>query len=133
MRILLDTNLILDLALHREPFAQDSARVIDWAQTYPGHAAVAWHTLSNFDYLTKGKSREFLSELLAFVDVAAADVALVRQALAMPIKDFEDAFQVAAALTFQANYIVTRNVRDFKKSAVPAMTPTQFCTAYLAN
>jgi predicted nucleic acid-binding protein len=126
MRILIDTNVLLDVALNREPFAAQSAQVVDWAQAYPGAAAVAWHTVSNFDYLTKGKSRDFLADLLAFTDVAAGDAAMVRQALTMPTPDFEDALQVAAALTFQAQYIVTRNVRDYKKLAVPAITPTQF-------
>ena len=68
MRILLDTDVLLDVALAREPHLASSAAVLYWAQA-GGRAAVAWHSLTNCSYLLKG-GRPFLTKLLKFVDVA---------------------------------------------------------------
>ncbi len=63
---------------------------------------------------------------MQFVSVASGGREAVRQALLIPMRDFEDALQVAAALTGGAEVIVTRNRRDFARSPLPAVTPSQF-------
>ncbi|RIH89296.1 type II toxin-antitoxin system VapC family toxin [Calidithermus roseus] len=130
MKILIDTNILLDVALRREPFFADSAGVLDWVELNPKQAAIAWHSVSNLAYLVKQEVRGFLADLLAFVEVAAGDTATVRQALAMPIPDLEDALQASAALEFGAALIVTRNTGDYKKLPIKAMTPADFVAAY---
>ena len=126
MKILIDTNILIDVALRREPFFADSVRVIDWAEQNPKQASIAWHAVSNFAYLVKQDARRFLGEMLAFVEVASGDTATVRQALGMPTRDFEDALQASAAIHFEADLIVTRNTAGYKKLAIVAMTPTDF-------
>jgi predicted nucleic acid-binding protein len=130
VKILIDTNILLDVALRREPFFADSAGVLDWAELNPKQAAIAWHSVSNLAYLVKRDARGFLADLLAFVEVAAGDTATVRQALAMPTPDLEDALQASAALEFGAELIVTRNPSDYKKLPIKAMTPADFVAAY---
>lgn len=93
-------------------------------------AFVAWHTLSNVYYLVRpargGASvRAFLVELTRFVTVAPADTDALRYAAALPLADFEDAMQVAAAHACGAGVIATRNVGDFRGSPVPARTPAE--------
>lgn len=126
MKILIDTNVLLDVLLRRDPFFADSARVLDWAELNPRQAAVAWHTISNVAYLAKQDARGFLVDLLDFVDVVAAGTAAVRHALAMPARDLEDALQAAAAITFGAEYVVTRDVADYKRLPVRVLTPAAF-------
>lgn len=133
MKILIDTNILLDVALRRQPFFADSARVLDWAEANPKAAAVAWHSVSNFAYLVKGDARKFLGDLLSFTEVAAGSTATVRQALAMPTRDLEDALQASAALEFGADLIVTRNIADYKKLPIKALTPTDFVAAYMTE
>ena len=70
--------------------------------------------------------REFLRSLLAWADVAAMQRSDALQALVWAMPDVEDALQAAAAVVCGAQVIVTRNVRDFKGSPVPAMTPEDF-------
>ena len=70
-----------------------------------------------------GDTRDFIAELIQFVAVAPADTAALRYALSLPLADFEDAMQVAAARACGARHIVTRNVRDFARSPIPATTP----------
>ena len=71
-------------------------------------------------------AREFIRSLLVWADVAVAGHADAVQALDWPMPDFEDALQAAAAVACGAQVILTRNVRDFKRSPVLAMTPEDF-------
>ena len=125
MKALIDTNVILDVALNRAPFARDSTDVLRWAEA-DGEAAVSWHSLSNCAYLLKDGARDFLENLLRIVDVAPGAHAEARHALSLPMKDVEDALQAAAAFSWKADYIVTRDPRGYAKSPVPAISPAAF-------
>jgi hypothetical protein len=126
MRILIDTDVLLDFALGREPFALTGKKVIAWAEANPGHAAVAWHSLSNIAYLAPLGAREFLLELLRFVEVSTVSTTNAVQALQLPMRDIEDALQAAAALAFKADFVVSRNTRDYRQSPVRAISPKEF-------
>jgi predicted nucleic acid-binding protein len=126
MKILIDTDILLDVALDRVPFVEYSGQVLDWAENHPGSACVAWHTLANVAYLVKGNPRAFLKELLSFVIVPGTSTEAARQALELPVADLEDAFQAITAQTFTADYVVTRNLKDYRRSPVPAASPEQF-------
>jgi predicted nucleic acid-binding protein len=126
MKIALDTDVLLDVALKRPPFFESSAGVLRWAEQAPGRAAVAWHSLSNVAYLVRPDARGFLTDLLRFTEVAPTGTDAARQALGLTIKDLEDALQVAAALAFGATCLVTRNVRLSKGAPVEALSPEAF-------
>src|SRR6185436_15279022 len=115
LRILIDTDVLLDVALIREPHAEQSTAVLRWAEA-GGDAAVAWHSLANCAHLLRARGRPFLSELIQIIEVAPASTADARRALALPMADLEDAFQAAAALAWGANAIVTRNTADYRRS-----------------
>jgi predicted nucleic acid-binding protein len=128
MRVLLDADILIDVALDRAPHAEPSAALLDELERRPGTAFIAWHTASNFYYLvapTRGRkgTREFLLDLTDFVDVSPTTVQSLRYATRLPLSDFEDALQVAAALACGAEVIATRNVGDYVKSPVRAMAP----------
>ena len=125
MRVLLDTDVLLDVALAREPHVSASAEVLRWAER-EGEAAVAWHSLTNCANLLKGSGREFLQQLLQIVTVATVGTEDARRALSLPMKDVEDAFQVSAALAWGADFIITRNLEDYRYSPVAALPPSAF-------
>lgn len=126
--MLLDTDVLIDVALDRHPHSESSSKLIERVERGARRAFVAWHTLSNFYYLVTpvqgdADTRDFIAELVRFVAVAPADTQALRYAVSLPMADFEDAMQVAAARACGARHIVTRNVRDFARSPVPAITP----------
>lgn len=128
--ILLDTDVLLDVALGRVPHVDASAELLDLLERRGRGAFVAWHTLSNFYYLvrpTRGHddARAFLLDLAGFVTVAPTDTDALRYAAGLPMPDLEDAMQVAAARACGAVAIATRNVRDFEASPIPARTPAE--------
>ncbi len=127
MKALLDTDLLLDVALAaRGEFFSNSAAVLQWAESNPGRAAVAWHSLSNLCYLIRPDARPFIRALLEFVEVPMAGTEAAMKAISYPMNDFEDALQAAAALAFGARFIITRNVSDYRRSPVPAVSPAAF-------
>jgi len=90
-----------------------------------------WHTISNVYYVLRPAqgnvtARKFISDLLAFCDVAVGGTQAVRQALTLQMNDFDDALQVAAAASACADWIVSRNVRDYRGSPIPVLQPRDF-------
>jgi predicted nucleic acid-binding protein len=133
MRLLLDINILLDVAFQR-PGEPASSEVI--ARCGRGHEAwLAWHTLATLAYLVErqqsaAQAREFIRGLLEWADVAATQRGDALQALDWPMPDCEDALQAAAAVACGAQLILTRNLRDFKGSPIPATTPEAFIRQY---
>ncbi len=128
--ILLDTDVIIDVALDRQPHAELGFKLLEQIESGVELASIAWHTISNLYYIVRPNhgditTREFIRELTDFVHVATTDTDAVRYAIQLPMADFEDALQVAAARYCNAEYIVTRNIRDYEHSPIPAMTPKQ--------
>ena len=127
LRVLIDTDVLLDVALERTPFVEDSVAVLNWAEINPGSAFVAWHSISNLYMGRRIRSdeviRDFLHELLGVVSIPPGAVDAARRALALPLDAFEDAMQVAAGISVRVDLIVTRNLADFHRSPVPAVTP----------
>jgi predicted nucleic acid-binding protein len=126
--ILLDTDVLIDVALDRAPHAEDAASLLDALEHRPGSGFIAWHTISNFYYLlapTRGRSdaKAFLVDLSRFVDVARTTTESLRYAAQLEMKDFEAAMQVAAATACGAEVIATRNVRDYARSPIRAAKP----------
>ncbi len=128
MRILVDTDVLLDVALDREPHATEAARVLQLVQDGVVEGVVAWHTISNLYYLLSAGSKrktalEFIGDLARLVEIAPADSEVLQVALSLRMKDFEDAMQAACAMAAGVDVIVTRNTRDFRNSPVRAITP----------
>lgn len=131
--MLLDTDVLLDVALDRRPHADAAAEILDRIERGREKAFIAWHSVSNLYYLVAPShggpgARDFILDLTRFVAVAETDTRAVRYAAELPMRDFEDALQVAAARACGARHIVTRNVRDFDRSPIPALTPSEALT-----
>ena len=128
--MLLDTNILLDVALERQPHYHLAAAILNHLIPQPGRGCVAWHTIATFYYLASrdlgdAQTRDFIRTMTTFLTVPPTDSAALRYTLALPMRDFEDAMQVAAAHTAGAPYIITRNTRDFADSPIPALAPAQ--------
>lgn len=125
MRLLVDTDVLLDFALNREPHAAAAGELLGWAAEHPGRCAVAWHSLANFHYMMRGKSDAFIRDLLEFAEIPRTGREQMQSALEMGFADLEDAMQAAAAMLFGAQLIVTRNLRDYRRSPIKAATPEE--------
>ena len=121
--------MLLDVVLCREPHFGTSRAFLTRAEEDDEPACIAWHTVSNVYYIA-GQTRDvdaraFLVRLTDWIEIAPTDAESVRYAAGLAMADFEDALQVAAAQACDARYIVTRNVRDFAGSTIPALSPRE--------
>ena len=135
MRLLIDINVLLDVALRR-PGAAASGRLVGLCGAQH-EGWLAWHSIATLAYLIERQQsdiscRDFIRGILTWADVAQTGSTDALAALDLPMRDFEDALQVAAAMACGAQCIVTRNERDFRGSPVPALSPDAFLRRYPA-
>lgn len=132
MKVIFDTNVIIDVVEKREPHFSDSYAAVQMATTGDIEGAVPASALTDIYYVirrnTKSKAiaRDAImriTNLLNICDTRAADAS---DAIALPMEDYEDAVIAKIAQREKADYIVTRNAVDFKNSPIPAITPTDF-------
>ena len=128
--MLLDTDVLIDIALDRRPHSDPAVALLDRIESTGETVFIAWHSVSNFYYLVspshgRRSGRDFIVELTRFVEVAPADGEAIRYAASLPMKDFQDAMQVAAARACGAAHIVTRNIKDYRRSPIPAISPQE--------
>ena len=124
--MLIDTNILIDVALDRRPFSESASGLLNLLQQGGPRTFVSWHSISNFYYVVSPaiggiETRQFIIDLLRFASVPQTGTDDVLYAAQLPMRDFEDAMQVAAARACGARYIVTRNARDFERSPIPAV------------
>ena len=131
-KILVDTNVLLDYLLEREPFFEDAKKVILSCIDGNVKGCIAAHSISNMffilrkDYSVKER-REVLSDLCSIFDVEGIDKTKLLAGLANEdFSDFEDCLQMECAKAFGAEYIVTRNISDYESSEVTAITPKEY-------
>jgi hypothetical protein len=133
MRLLLDINVWLDPVFQRPGEPASSALIASCGKQH--ELWLAWHSLATLAYLIERQqsaaiARAFLGDLLTFAKVAPTTRADAVNALSWPMPDYEDALQAAAAQACGASWIITRNIRDFVASPVPALTPEEFLARF---
>ena len=132
MKIMIDTNVVLDVLLRREPFFRDSYEVMKRSALEQVEGFVSATAATDIYYLLRRAlkdsraakdSLEKLSQLVCFADALGEDV---HAAIASNMADFEDALVAAIAERCHIDYIVTRNGRDYRESPVRALSPEEF-------
>ncbi len=131
-KILIDTNVLIDYLLEREPFFTDAKEVMLSCADGKVKGCIAAHSIPNMffilrkDYSAKER-REVLSNLCSIFDVEGIDKAKLLAGLSNEdFSDFEDCLQMECAKSYGADYIVTRNVSDYATSEVKAIEPKDY-------
>ena len=122
-RLLLDTNVVLDIILARAPWDGDAVLLLDSIARGQATGFVAGHAVTTVHYIVqrakdRGVAATAVSDLLQLVDVVPLDRSDFTRALSLGLGDYEDAVHVAAYLRIGADMLVTRNARDFKGAAM---------------
>ena len=130
-RIFIDSDVILDVALAREPFVAASRAVLARCEQGVYLGCISGNSVANMYYVLRklggdAKARQFITQLLRFLTVIPVDHAMIRKAVESNFADFEDAIQHEAALSFGCELIVTRNVADYKTAQVAVRLPSNF-------
>lgn len=129
MKVFFDTNVILDALLKREPFYEHAAILFRAIGDRRIEAFVSATSVKDSYYLirkeTKDKDKAFqdVQQLLKIMKICTVNRGVLERAVELSFKDFEDAIQVASAEIVNLDVIVTRNIKDFKGSSIPALPP----------
>ncbi len=130
MRLLFDTNVVLDLLLDREPWARNAARLFTRVETGAVDGALSATTLTTIFYLARKivgteRARERIRQLLALCSVAPVNRPVLETAIELDFTDFEDAVIHESARQASVEAIVTRNPGDFKNATLSVLTPEE--------
>lgn len=131
MKVLIDLNVMLDFLERRDPFFEHAASVMDTVLYGKADGVLPAHGITTIHYfLTRGaekhRSAEVMRWLLDTFEVASCGKDLLREALSLPMLDYEDAVTALAAQRTGCSHVVTRNIRDFVGSPLPAVLPQDF-------
>ena len=136
MKVLVDTNVVLDVLLKQAPFFKDSIVIFQLSNSRYINGVLAAVSMTNVFYLLRKTKKsiaeiyQILDKLTVLFEIAPLTEFTVASALALRWKDFEDAVQFVTARESKVEIIITRNKADYKSSDIPCMSPNEFI-AYL--
>ena len=136
MRVLLDTNVIVDVLQQREPWREDGEAIFIAAAMNQITACVTAKQIADIHYMTKklfkgqphvdNLAKQIIGKLMSFMEIEDTCAADCQTAMGINNNDFEDAMLIACAVRESMSCIVTRNAEHFKGSCVPVVTPADF-------
>ena len=130
-QVFVDTNILIDLLADRPQFSKFAIDLFDLAEKKKVKLFTSSHSYATTHYLLKKYMgevalREALLSLLDFIQIIPVDLSIIKKSLLSKHKDFEDAIQIFAANTISGlDYIVTRNLKDFKDAGVIVLPPDE--------
>lgn len=138
MVLLVDTNVLIDYLGHRNGFEKAAHAIIAYCAREDVQGFVAFHSLPNIWYALRKEPEECRRKGLraicrVFTVTGASHDEVVRAINQTDFKDFEDCLQDRCAVEVNADYIITRNVKDFATSCTEAITPSDFVKQYMES
>ncbi|MFZ5570253.1 MAG: PIN domain-containing protein [Thermodesulfobacteriota bacterium] len=131
MRAIIDTNIVLDVLLDRDPFVKPAAKIFSLAEESRMEALICATTVTTIDYLLvkslpKSTARNALHRLISLFEIATVNRPVIERALVSKIQDFEDAVLSESGLMAGADVVITRNPKDFAGSSLTVCDPDEF-------
>ena len=128
MRVLFDTNVVLDLLLDRTPFSQNAARCFSMVESGAIEGWLCASTVTTLHYLIRKSAGaknafESISALMSLFEIAPVNRTVLESVLSLAFKGFEDAVLHEAARYSNVDVITTRNTTDFKNSSIQVQLP----------
>lgn len=132
MKVLIDTNILIDFYSRRPDFYDTAEKIIELCADRSINGCIAAHSVTNAFYILRKfmsleQRRNTLKDLCMIMTVIGIDRENIISALDNEnFTDVEDCLQVECAKAFAADYIITRNIKDFECSAIPTILPEEF-------
>jgi len=134
LRVLIDTNIVMDVLLARRPFVESASRVFSLVEQSKIEGSLCATTVTTVDYLltqslSRDEARLALRGLLNLFKIAPVNRSVIEKALRSKIEDSENAVLEQAARLVGAEAIITRNTKDFRRSSIKALDPAELLSA----
>lgn len=133
MRILIDTNVVLDFLQEREPFVENAARIFERIDTGEIEGFIAATTITNIYYIVRRATgavvaQNAIVQVMTDLNICAVDRDLIEQAIALNFRDFEVAVQYVCGVVHRVDAIVTRDKSGFVGAEIPVVLPEELDT-----
>ncbi len=130
-KLFIDTDIILDIALTREPHFYSSAFISSIIESKSVFGYTSSVIVSNIYYIIRKidshkSAIDFISKMRLFINILPVNDEIISLALESHLKDFEDAIQYYCAYNNNIDYLITRNVKDFSKAQMKVHTPDEY-------
>ncbi|MEO5511203.1 MAG: PIN domain-containing protein [Longimicrobiales bacterium] len=138
MKLFFDVNVILDVLTSREPWVAESAATLSLLDGDDVQGFIAAHTVTTLHYLTgrhldRQRANAAMLDLLNMFRIVPVEKNTLLQALSITAPDFEDAVQAVCAMNIGADYLITRNARDFHSLGLQALSPAEFLALFRSS
>ena len=136
MKVFLDTNILLDIVERREPHFADSYQIFMKSAQRKIEAIIGASSITDIYYITRKNCKNaeqaigFIIDMLKVVTAVDTKAADIQEAIRLSFSDFEDAVAAATAARENADYLITRNTGDYKKSPITVIGPADFLKKY---
>jgi predicted nucleic acid-binding protein len=131
MKVLIDTNVVLDVLIDNTAFLANSRKIFDFAEQKQITGFISASAITDIFYIAQRKlgkkaTKEAMKKVLKIFYPATVTDNHIYQALDLDWEDFEDSVQFIVGESLSVDYIITRNTQDFTSGSIPAITPEQF-------
>lgn len=131
MNLFIDTNVVMDVVAHRPQFYDASAVILTLLEKDKAEGFLSAISFNNIHYILRkqgGKTRadNAVRTLLSAFNIVSLDEKIITRAIDADFNDFEDGIQFFSAMRCNADYIISRNVKDFPHDDIPVLTPEEF-------
>lgn len=138
MRLLIDTNVAIDFLTKREPFNGAARKILSLCAKKRIDGFLSANSATTMFYILRkaaGKegAENHLKTIFKYLDIADTAKGDIQKAIAANMPDFEDAVLAFGAKRIKADYVITRDLHDFKDSPVKAISPDDFLKQYAAE
>lgn len=128
MRVLIDTNVVLDFLQDREPFVDDAAKLFAKIDAGEIEGFISAITITNIYYIIRKASgkiaaQDAIAQILTDLQICAVDKGILEQAIALNFQDFEDAVQCACGIANEVDAIITRDISGFVNAGILVIAP----------
>lgn len=135
MKVLIDTNVLIDFLANRQPFYDNAEKIMDMCIEGKIDGYLAAHSITNTFYIMRklpvNDLRKMLKKVLSFLSVVGIDYeSLIAAINNLRFDDIEDCLQSVCAQSCGAEHIITRNLEDYKESTITAISPSDFLLKY---
>ncbi|MEN9871965.1 MAG: hypothetical protein RLZZ171_2957 [Cyanobacteriota bacterium] len=133
MRVLIDTNVVLDFLLERQPFVESAAKLFQQIDNGQIEGFITATTITNIYYILRKAAGstiaiDAVSQILTDLNICMVDRQILKQAVDLNFQDFEDAVQYSCAVASQVDAIVTRDISEFVAAEIPVISPDELNT-----
>jgi predicted nucleic acid-binding protein len=135
LKVIVDTNVVLDVLLGREPFLKPAVDIFCLVEESRIDAFICATTITTIDYLLvkslpASNARSALRRLISLFEIATVNRPVIERALESKIQDFEDAVITEAGQMAGADFVITRNTKDFSGSSLKVCDPDEFLALF---